>query len=129
MPCDSSHLEPTEYEVEGTKLVYLLEEIDTGKKPDPAAFRSGMHQNVYGKISKAGLDRMTAKLCRKLKALHPEGIESYSLEMQLWWRDHQEADRQKEESEKAKTREMQDFLALVEGMSDYHLRLLRTYLG
>lgn len=36
------------------------------------------------------LDKLTSELCSKLKTTD---VTKYSLELQMWWRDHQEADR------------------------------------
>jgi len=40
------------------------------------------------------LDRLTAHLCGKLKSVD---VTSYSLELQMWYRDHQAADKAREE--------------------------------
>jgi len=46
-------------------------------------------------VTRSELDRLTAHLCGKLKSVD---VTSYSLELQIWWRDHQKADRDREEN-------------------------------
>lgn len=97
MPCDSSHMEANGLEVELSRLLMLLEEFRTGR---PVNRKSdgwdGYHKQAYG-YGQADLrkraDAATAELCGKLTAC--EDVTRYSLEMQIWWRDHQKADNDK----------------------------------
>lgn len=59
--------------------------------------RSGAGQDttrVYNKgIEQKQLDEWVRELCSKLKKV--KDISVYSLELQVWWRDHQAADRER----------------------------------
>ena len=87
MPCDSSHLEATDREEESLAIVGFLKEV---------GLFTGKYDRCYGRVSQ--LDKDTRMLCAFLRTRarnFPEGIRDYSLELQLWWRDHQKADRKK----------------------------------
>lgn len=92
MPCNCDHLEPRWDESESVKVLELLRE---------ARGESYNHKNPrhlpYG--NPKTLDAETSALCALLKehGLKP----SASLELQIWWRDHQEADRAREAREAA----------------------------
>lgn len=90
MPCDSSHCEATRLEKYASEIAFLLDEIKG--KPTEKHFRGGYHPDIYNKCSRELADRLTAKLCAKLRRT---GAKKYSLEMQIWWRDHKEADAEK----------------------------------
>lgn len=78
MPCNSDYLEANDYERELSRVACLLDELD-GKPIDQSHWRGSAgpyHPAVYSRcITKEDADRM------------------YSLEMQMWWRDHQAADK------------------------------------
>lgn len=57
--------------------------------------RNGYHPNVYNKPVNG--DKLVAELCA---ALMITDVTKYSLEMQIWWRDHQAADRERIAREK-----------------------------
>lgn len=99
MPCDCSHLEATHKEREMSRVACLLDELD-GKKKINRDHWNGYHPRVYSQ--RVDADAMTAELCARLQGVD---VGDYSLEMQMWWRDHQEADkkRAKDAVEKAKT--------------------------
>ena len=63
----------------------------------------GYHPRVYNRRDFINGDAMVAELCQKLQNLD---ISRQSLEMQTWWRDHQEADKRrlKRELEEQRTR-------------------------
>jgi hypothetical protein len=82
MPCNSSHLEPTYRERESLAVCKLLDEVGITHGP----------YDYYGRVQT--LDADTRALCDWCKA-HPERIAGQSLELQIWWRDHQKADADK----------------------------------
>lgn len=91
MPCDSSYMDATMRERELSRVACLLDEID-GKKIDRNDW-AGYHEAVYNKIdSEIDADGMVKRLCSHLRK---HGAKKYSLEMQMWWRDHQAADRKR----------------------------------
>lgn len=104
MPCDSSHLESTHWEREMSRVACLLDEFG-GKKKINRQHWEGYHPLVYSKDIDA--DRLVAELCSKLQSVD---VRDYSLEMQIWWRDHKEADKKRAEAaiKKANTAEQRD---------------------
>ncbi len=85
MPCDGSYMDPNHKEVDAARVACLLDELDG--KPIDRDYWQGYHPATYCK--RFNLDSMVAELCSKLQSV----VKQYSLEMQIWWRDHQEADR------------------------------------
>jgi hypothetical protein len=94
-------------EVQLSRVFQLLDELE-GKPIDELAW-DGYDERVYNRgVSKELLDTKTAELCKKLKALR-EGVSNYSLELQMWWRNHQRHDQkrvmgQKQNQQDAKLR-------------------------
>lgn len=87
MPCNADYLEPTESEKEASKVAWLLQELTTKLPVDPEDYARGMHPDIYGR--EFNIDVMVSTLCA---ALRNEDVTKYSLEMQMWWRDHKKAD-------------------------------------
>lgn len=80
MPCNCDHLEPSQHERESKKLMKLMAGVGLCKDNIP----------LYGKVS--AIHEHTAMLC---KFCENNDVTQYSLELQVWWRDHQEADKAK----------------------------------
>lgn len=95
MPCRSDYMDPTTKERDLSRVQCLLDELD-GIKFTKGSWR-GYHPKVYG--CRVDADALVAKLCSRLKKAN---VREYSLEMQIWWRDHLEADYQREKAEAAR---------------------------
>lgn len=98
MACLSDYQAPNEVEIEHSKVLALLQELKTGKLPK--YFGDGMYDKVYNKSQETiggerVIDVKTRELCTALKAKTPEEIKNYSLELQMWWRDHKKADKKR----------------------------------
>ena len=78
MPCDSSYMEPNRSEQNSITVRTLLKEV---------GFK--IHVGPYGQV--ATLDRDVRAHCQWCKA-NKSHIRKCSLELQIWWRDHQKAD-------------------------------------
>jgi hypothetical protein len=96
MGCNSDYMSTNNYEIEISKVACLLDELD-GKKFEKSHW-NGYHPKVYCKVTRELGDKLVAELCGKLQNLD---VKNYSLEMQMWWRDHQAAD-DKQEAEPTK---------------------------
>lgn len=119
MPCDSSYMNATNLEKELSQVACLLDELD-GKKAIDKKHWSGYHPNVYNKSVNA--DQLVAKLCARLQNAD---VSKMSLEMQIWWRDHQEADKKRIEAKiQAAQTETLKQLALAK-LTAYERKLLR----
>jgi len=116
MPCNSSYQDPTHLEVNTAKVCALLEEVKTGNLPN--WYGNGSHSSAYNCSSDHRLDNITAQLCSKLQNVN---VTKFSLELQIWWRDHQEADtrRLKREIQECKDRD-----AAISKLTPYERNLL-----
>lgn len=86
MPCNSSYQDPTQFEIELSKVYALLDELETGNLKD--GWNTGMDSRVYNKnLDNSILDEKTAELCYKLQKISTRRLSKFSLEMQIWWRD------------------------------------------
>jgi hypothetical protein len=88
MPCISDYQEPRPSEIESVRVLTLLREV--GLRTEP-------FDKYYG--SPRSLNEDTALLCNWCKA-NKDKVKNYSLELQIWWRDHQRADMRREEKER-----------------------------
>lgn len=87
-------------EIELSRVLMLTEELDTGllvdsRSSDWSGYKSGVYNG--GDLKKRA-DEATANLCSRLQKTD---VSKCSPEMQIWWRDHQAADRAREAAEKA----------------------------
>ena len=88
MGCNSDYMEPTQKELHLSVIETHHDELDG--RPVKREWYSGIHPRVYNRgPSKKLLDERTAALCTRLTGLD---VTKYSLELQIWWRDHQAAD-------------------------------------
>lgn len=89
MPCNADHMEANSREVKYSKLLCLLGELE-GKKWETREW-AGYHPKAYCKnLTTAQVNEAAQKLCAALT--EAGDVTQYSLEMQIWWRDHQAAD-------------------------------------
>ena len=96
MGCRSDYMAPTDSEKTLSKLHALLEEVETGHHVDSGTYGSGTWN---GAVPEGDLDALTAELCEKLKGKPEIYISKRSLELQIWWRDHQKWDAIREKQE------------------------------
>lgn len=114
MPCQSDYTEPNLLEIECSKLYLFLGELKGVKleKEKRDQYLDGFHPNAYcmdrTRLVKK-INSMTAQLCTKMKSAN---VAACSLELQMWWRDHQALDLQREKresaAEKAKQKKVQE---------------------
>ena len=102
MGCRSDYMEPTMHETENAKVLAIIEELKTGKLP--SWYGNGSYTEVYSLTTQKILDTNTEKLCSALQKLSKKKISESSLELQMWWRDHQEADKKRIKEELAAKR-------------------------
>ena len=97
MPCNCDGYEPSVIDVTVHEARCVLRELD-GEKLTPADWRNARAGSGYS----SDCDAIVAEACDRLKHVD---VSKYSLELQMWWRDHQEADRRREEKERQKAAE------------------------
>lgn len=91
MPCNCDHLKASELEIGISRVACLLDEVKRGKKIKKNEW-DGYHPKVYNNVSRELGDKLTEELC---SFLQDKDVTKYSLECQMWWRDHQEADKKR----------------------------------
>lgn len=94
MPCNSDYMEPSKQEQNIARVACLLDELE-GRPINPNHW-AGYHPKTYNKTTKALCDLLVSTLCQKLQTID---VTKQSLEMQIWWRDHQAADKLRLEKE------------------------------
>jgi len=119
MPCDSSYMEADSIERELSKVACLLDELD-GKPINRDHWR-GYHPAVYCRRQSIDGDEMVATLCERLQSVD---VRDYSLEMQIWWRDHQAADKARIETELAMAKRDEEKEAAIAKLTPYERNLL-----
>jgi hypothetical protein len=92
MPCNSDYLQASRNEIIVSQVECFFDELN-GVEIDED-WRRGYHPRVYNcDVSKLSADRRVKALCKRLTPIFAAGkITDYSLELQLWWRDHKRAD-------------------------------------
>ena len=130
MPCDSSHLEATQLEVEVSRLYVLLREISGGRPVNPKSDDwRGYHKDAYGAVGlRATADLLTSELCKKIASLGGD-VSDKSLELQIWWRDHKKADAAKAAREKQEKQDERDRKAALAKLTDREIELLKIRKG
>jgi hypothetical protein len=87
-------MNPTTIERDLSRVACLQDELD-GIPIDPR-YWAGYHPRVYNE-SPCDADKLVADLCARLQK---RDVTQFSLEMQIWWRDHQHADQERIEKER-----------------------------
>lgn len=92
MPCYSEG--PSQDEIDAGEMNALLDELDgkhaPGYDPDGNLDDWARHADQRPGMNNHSRAR---ELCRRLRAMPSTRIKKLSLEMQIWWRDHQRFDR------------------------------------
>ena len=94
MACDAGYLRGRPEEIEASKVLALLEELETGKLP-VMCYGHGDWDKVHELGATKVLEEKVPELCGKLKTVDAS---QYSGEMQRWWEEHQRADRKREQA-------------------------------
>lgn len=119
MPCDSSYLNASGREIELSRVACLLDELDG--KPINASYWDGYHPLVYGKCGEINEDKLVSKLCSRLQNID---VKKQSLEMQIWWRDHQIADKKRLKNELKEKKNKISRAAAIAKLTKYERKLL-----
>jgi hypothetical protein len=120
MPCNSDYMNATQHEINLSVVYGLLDEINTGKLPEN--FGDGYDKRTYSiGLSKEHLDEKTEELCSKLQNTD---VSKFSLEMQIWWREHQKADKDRLQKEMSEQKDNEVREIALSKLSDYERKLL-----
>lgn len=110
MPCNSDYMNPTEKESNSVEVLGFLKEV--GEKV-------GKYDSYYGRIET--LDEDVAKLC---SFCQKNDVAKYSLELQIWWRDHKKADKERVKKEMHKIKEKEAKEKALAKLTKYEKKLL-----
>lgn len=118
MPCNCDYMDPNMIEEEMSIVACIHDELD-GVKICPSSPRwKGYHPRVYTKsLTKQQCDKMVTNLCSRLQNID---VSKLSLEAQIWWRDHLEADINRTKLISAQ----EDKVALLNRLTPYERQLL-----
>lgn len=96
MPCNCDGYEPEVIDVTAHQALCVLRELGGGDLK-PKDWHPHSRSPDRGQA-----DEIVAEACRRLRGVD---VTKYSLELQMWWRDHQEADKRREAQAKKKAEE------------------------
>lgn len=120
MPCNSDYMNASGYEIVFSQVACLLDEIEG--KPIDKSHWNGYHPRVYSRgLRKADGDAMVARLCSFLR---DADVTRYSLEMQMWWRDHLKADQARIERELRESEKEAECKAAISKLTPEERKLL-----
>ncbi len=117
MPCNCDYMEASGKEKQLSRVACLLDELDG--KPLNQSHWAGYHPAVYNRNVDG--DALVEELCSRLQSLN---VKQYSLEMQMWWRDHQAADKARLEHELKRASDAAAKKAAIAKLTPYERRLL-----
>ena len=109
MGCRSDHMNPNDREKESVNVLTLLKEVGLYNAEIP----------YYGHPEE--LDNQTSTLC---KFCQGNDVRKYSLELQMWWRDHKIADEKRLKEEFEESRKAIDTKVAIEKLTPYERELL-----
>jgi hypothetical protein len=119
MPCESGYLEASGYEIRLSQVACLLDELDG--KPINQSYWAGYHPRVYCRAATIEDDKIVQELCSRLQKLD---VTRHSLEMQIWWRDHQKADKERLERHIKEAVELKERKEAIAKLTPYERGLL-----
>lgn len=118
MPCNSDYMNASGKEIALSRVACLLDELN-GKQEIDRSHWEGYHPRVYSQ--RVDGDALVAELCDRLQK---EDVSKRSLEMQIWWRDHQKADKERLEREMQQQKTESEKSAALEKLTPYERKLL-----
>ena len=123
MGCRSDYQRDDPSEIEAAKVLALLHELEFDIPVNPEDYGKTTGEfYTYGKYTDEDLDYITAKLCTQLQTVND--ISKYSLEMQIWWRDHKTADTKRLIAELKKKRTEKQKQAAIAKLTPHERKLL-----
>lgn len=122
MPCNSDYLAANDTEIELGRVFLLLDELKGKNLTDKLWNSAGYDKRVYNKADKSTLNKKVTELCSKLQKV--KNITEYSLEMQMWWRDHKAADKERVKKEQTAFKEAEIRKRALAKLSEIERRAL-----
>jgi hypothetical protein len=86
-------MDANKFEINYSQVLCLLKEVKTGKPVNPnSSDWRGYHKKAYNfDANKQDLDQAVNQLCEQIREIG--NLHAFSLELQMWWREHEAADR------------------------------------
>jgi hypothetical protein len=113
-------MEATSEEIKQSQLFCIIDELAglTFTKGD----WNGYHMSAYCKnFGRKTTNRLAQQVCEQLQDVD---VTKYSLELQTWWRDHQEADKKRLEKEISDSDLEIEKLKALDKLTPYEKKLL-----
>lgn len=104
MPCRNEETQPSKRWLESSHVACLMDEVHTGQGLNQKHWDNGHPEATE---NKERADWLTQQLCKHLQTSNID-ITKCSLELQLWWRDHQRADQKRKEQELRDRKDQED---------------------
>lgn len=125
MPCNSNHMLANDFEKNLGEVYLLLDELE-GRPFDSKTWKNrGYDKRVYYiRVPKGILSTKTKELCSKLQEKSEEEIKNYSLSLQVWWREHQDADKERLKKEHEDNLKMLGKQEALAKLTPYERKLL-----
>ena len=123
MPCNCDYMDPTNIEVEMSNVHLLLDEL-SGLGPPKNKWNKGTHPKARGWRTEYTPEdnKCVESLCSMLKKV--EDVKKYSLEMQIWWRNHKEQDEKRRVAELTIDKLEKDRKKALSKLTDYERKIL-----
>lgn len=104
MPCDSSYMEPTAYELQIINTARLLVHVLRSTGQNVPSGIENIAENRQGMIGRKAGDNIVAAMCEVMHGLTPEQVEELAYKprnktaraLADWWEEHQAADKARE---------------------------------
>lgn len=120
MACNGDYMNPTGLEKNLSTVYGLLDELNSGVLRND--YNDGYDKRVYNqKLTLEDLNNKVKELCSKLQNVD---VTKYSLEMQIWWRDHQIADKKRLEMEMENIKIEKEKQEAISKLTPYERELL-----
>ena len=120
MPCNSDYMNATPTERKMSQVACFMDEINGVN--DSHACMEGYHPRVYGQnLNKNQQDEMVVRLCTKCRVID---ISNYSLELQIWWRDHKRADELRNQTDAVAEQRQIDTVTALAKLTDRDIEVL-----
>jgi hypothetical protein len=120
MPCSCAGMEPSSVSIKMSQVLCCLDEL-AGKSWEKRDWE-GYHEKAYQRrFTQKDADKLVSHLC---ELLQQTDVTKYSLELQMWWRDHQREDKERIERELADAELKEEKAAALAKLTTYERKLL-----
>lgn len=105
-------------------MLFFENELDG--RVGPTEWQGRTHKDLDTASHRVIIQTATRTLCAKLRDKTPEEIREYSLELQMWWRDHQRVDLDRRDRLRVSIQDATDTLAALTKLTERERALLNV---